>query len=434
MSIPKALPSEQIQKEFERNPLKLLEEMKMEENSIENVEGKNDEPDIIKKPIENPQVNDCINNLNTFKNNLKCKKELINCTPNINIKDNNNFVFNSFNIFFNFTCKQKGNSPENNYINKNVNDSQSEDENECTNAKEIYNNDEGCDSIGTSFSETNNKTVNKFHFNISKLLSNLNTYKGSIYAQSLLECIDKEKELSSFFQIYRIIQPEFLVIATNKWGTHSIQSLMNNIQSSSESYELNLLISKNMYLLFTDNNAYHIMMKMILDFPEEQRYVLNLYLVTNIDKIIVNSNGAFCINKFIINNKNLQLRQLMLENLKTNFKKLMYNKLYCINLLLMIQTFGIQWGSFILMEIQNNFIALLENQVSRVFITKVFEFLKNNYSPLLKELLWTIYRNSFVINYFLSNKGQKKFLKQLIELSDNEQKVYLYILLKRCNW
>ena len=467
MSFPKALPSEQIQKEFERNPLKLLEEMKMEENSIENVEGKNDEPDIIKKPIENPQVNDCINNLNTFKSNLKCKKELINCTPNINIKDNNNIVFNSFNIFFNFTCKQKGNSPENNYINKNVNDSQSEDENECTNAKEIYNNDEGCDSIGTSFSETNNKTVNKFHFNISKLLSNLNTYKGSIYAQSLLECIDKEKELSSFFneiipnicqimcseygnyffqklikklslsqrlQIYRIIQPEFLVIATNKWGTHSIQSLMNNIQSSAESYELNLLISKNMYLLFTDNNAYHIMMKMILDFPEEQRYVLNLYLVTNIDKIIVNSNGAFCINKFIINNKNLQLRQLMLENLKTNFKKLMYNKLYCINLLLMIQTFGIQWGSFILMEIQNNFIALLENQVSRVFITKVFEFLKNNYSPLLKELLWTIYRNSFVINYFLSNKGQKKFLKQLIELSDNEQKVYLYILLKRCNW
>jgi hypothetical protein len=209
---------------------------------------------------------------------------------------------------------------------------------------------------------------------------------------------------------------------------------MNNIQSSAENYELNLLISKNMYLLFTDDNAYHIMMKMILDFPEEQRYVLNLYLVTNIDKIIVNSNGAFCINKFIINNKNLQLRQLMLENLKTNFKKLMYNKLYCINLLLMIQTFGIEWGSFILMEIQNNFIALLENQVSRVFITKVFEFLKNNYSPLLKELLWTIYRNSSVINYFLSNKGQKKFLKQLIELSDNEQKVYLYILLKRCNW
>ena len=69
----------------------------------------------------------------------------------------------------------------------------------------------------------------------------------------------------------------------------------------------------------------------------------------------------------------------MLENLRNNFKKLIYNKLYCINLLLVLQTFGIKWGSFIIMEIQNNFIALVENQTSRVFITKVFEFLKNIY-------------------------------------------------------
>ena len=468
MSIPQVLPSEKIQKEFERNPLKLLEEINIEENSNENFEEKRNEPELINKPIKNPQVNDCINNLNTFKNNLNCKNELVNFKPSITVKDNTNIVLNSFNVFFNFTCKQKGNSPENNYVYKNVNDSQSEDENDYTNAKEMYNKEETYnDNKDNSLSETNNKSVNKFHLNISKLISNLNTYKGSIYAQSLLECIDKEKELSSFFneiipnicqimcseygnyffqklikdlslsqrlQIYRIIQPEFLVIATNKWGTHSIQSLMNNIQSPAESCEFNLLISKNMYLLFTDNNAYHIMMKMILDFPEEQRYALNLYLVTNIDKIIVNSNGAFCVNKFIINNKNIQLRQIMVENLKINFQKLIYNKLYCINLLLMMQTFGVEWGSFILMEIQNNFIALIQNQVSRVFIIKVFEYLKYNYSPLLKELLWTIYKNSCVINYFMSNKGQKKFLKQLIELSDDDQKVYLYILLKKCKW
>ena len=65
-----------------------------------------------------------------------------------------------------------------------------------------------------------------------------------------------------------------------------------------------------MYLLFTDDNAYHIMMKMILDFPEDQRIVLNLYMTTNIDKIITNNNGAFCVNKFITNNKNLKLRKL----------------------------------------------------------------------------------------------------------------------------
>ena len=55
-----------------------------------------------------------------------------------------------------------------------------------------------------------------------------------------------------------------------------------------------------MYFLFTDNNAYHIMMKLILDFPEEKRNLLNLFLIMNIEKIIINCNGAFCVNKFII--------------------------------------------------------------------------------------------------------------------------------------
>ena len=173
MSIPQVLPSEKIQKEFERNPLKLLEEINIEENSNENFEEKRNEPELINKPIKNPQVNDCINNLNTFKNNLNCKNELVNFKPSITVKDNTNIVLNSFNVFFNFTCKQKGNSPENNYVYKNVNDSQSEDENDYTNAKEMYNKEETYnDNKDNSLSETNNKSVNKFHLNISKLISN----------------------------------------------------------------------------------------------------------------------------------------------------------------------------------------------------------------------------------------------------------------------
>ena len=189
-----------------------------------------------------------------------------------------------------------------------------------------------------------------------------------------------------------------------------------------------------MYILFTDDNAYHIIMKMILDFPEDQRLILNLYLVNNIDKIITNNNGAFCVNKFIVNNKNLKLRKLFLENLKNNLTKIIYNKYCCINLLLILQTFGLEWGSFIISEIQNNFQGLMDNPITRLFITKVFEFLKNVNIYFLKDLLWSLYRNTDIINYIVANKNKKKFLNQLIELSDDEQKVYLYILFKKNNW
>ena len=459
----KVLPPETIQKEFERNPLKLLEELRLEENSNQNFEDEKNQPEINREPMINPQENDDINITN-----LNCKNSLINCNPYINSIENNNFFVNNFNIFPNFQGKTESSSNENNFVNINVDNPHCE-KNDIY-IKQNSNFDKQCNhnKIENSIKTNYNKNVNNNKpINISKLLSNLKTYKGSIYAQSLLECIETEQELSSFFndiipnicqimcseygnyffqkllkklslnqrlQIYKIIQPEFLVIATNKWGTHSIQSLMENAQSQVEIYQLNLLMSKNMYLLFTDDNAYHIMMKMILDFPEDQRIVLNLYMATNIDKIITNNNGAFCVNKFITNNKDLKLRKLFLDNLKINLRKLIFNKFCCINLLIILQTFGIEWGSFIVKEIQENFIALLDNSVSRLFVIKVFEYLKSINLYFLKELLWSLYRNKDVINYISANKGKKKLLNQLIELSDDEQKVYLYILLKRSNW
>ena len=453
----KVLPPEKIQKEFERNPLKLLED------SNQNIEDENNKPEINRESMKNPQEND---NINTT--NLNCKNSLINCNPYINSNNNNNFFVNNFNIFLNFEGKIESINNENSFVNKNVDNSPCKENNVYIKENSNFDKPSNYNNIENSIKNKYNKNVNNNKpINISKLLSNLKTCKGSIYAQSLLECIETEQELSSFFndiipnicqimcseygnyffqkllkklslnqrlQIYKIIQPEFLDIATNKWGTHSIQSLMENAQSTVEIYQLNLLISKNMYLLFTDDNAYHIIMKMILDFPEDQRVVLNLYIATNIDKIIINKNGAFCVNKFITNNKNLKLRKLFLDNLKINLRKLIFNKFCCINLLMVLKTFGIEWGSFIIKELQENFIALLDNSVSRLFIIKVLEYLKNINLYFLKELLWPLYRNVDVINYILANKGKKKLLNQLIELSDDEQKVYLYILLKESNW
>ena len=112
---------------------------------------------------------------------------------------------------------------------------------------------------------------------------------GNYFFQKLIKKLNFEQR----FNIYQIIEPEFLVIATNKFGTHSIQSLMDTIQSPLELLALNKLISKNMLLLFIDDNSYHIMMKMISDFPEEKRNLLNIFLMMNIEKIIINVNGAF---------------------------------------------------------------------------------------------------------------------------------------------
>ena len=512
MDFNKNLPSDSLQKEYENNPLKLLEIIrKEEENEISNkgkeeiekdksynensqIEGKNEEisnkeKENIPQTNENPPSSDLnqnqkdgnrkilnkkniISNINTL-NNINCNNNLINYNPNFNFSKSNNIIVNHLNIFLNFNNNNNKNNNiknDDNFVynndNKNCDDNNNINNNFTNNTKFCNNNINICKNDvhqKPNFVEINNLILN----NINKLLNNLKTYKGSIICQAFLDNLEDEKELSLFFQninpiicqimcleygnyffqklikklniqqklsIYQIIEPEFLVIATNKCGTHSIQSLMDLIETQFEYLALNKLISKNMLLLFTDDNAYHIMMKMILDFPEEKRNILNRYLVSNIEKIIINCNGAFCVNKFITNNKNLILRKLLVENLKKNMKKLIFNKFSCINLLLVLRTFGIEWGGFIIKEIEQNFVVMSENPISNVFITKVLEYLSDNNIFVLKLLIWSLYRNIVLMNYLISNKKQKKLLNLIIRYSDNEQKKYLYFLLKQSNW
>ena len=545
MDITKNLPSETLQKEYEDNPLKILESIRYEkENEISQKEMQENEinkskivnnktkdennisPIKDKKKLEKIQndmftsfdinkinkeniedVNrtrsnnqNFINNINNINNsnNINCNNTFINYNTKYNFNKNNNIIVNHLNIFLNFNSDNNKKSKSNILVNKNNNNNDincnnnknnnSNINDNCNNNNNIINeyncinnnNKSFCkDSNDKNEMNNNNQNLNKTNekngddcnnllFNkTNKLLNNLKTYKGSIVSQAYIDTINDVKELSLFFQnilphtcqimcsdygnyffqklikklniqqrlnIYQIIEPEFLVIATNKCGTHSIQSLIDIMESPYEYLALNKLISKNMLLLFTDDNAYHIMMKIILEFPEEKRNIVNVYLIMNIEKIIINCNGAFCVNKFITNNKNLNLRKLLIENLRNNIKKLIFNKFSCINLLLVLQTFGVEWGGFIIKEIEENFVILSENPVSNIFITKVLEYLNNNNILVLKLLIWSLFKNLFLINYLLINKNHKKLLNQIIEYSDNEQKKYLFVLLKQSKW
>ena len=458
--------------------------------------NKHDQKDVNRK--KNIFFANNINNVNT-NNNYNCHNTLVNYNQNINFNKNNNIIVNHLNIFFNFngsninsnTTKNVASNNRNIVLIKNVNktnyynnfcmnNNQNSINSNCKRDTYFCNNNiDDCldekifcnnniidlDQINFDNNDDNNFLLSK---NIEKLLDNLKSYKGSLISQSYIDTIEKENELEIFFKnivphicqimcsdygnyffqklikklnfeqrlnIYKIIESEFLVIATNKCGNHSIQSLMDTIQTPLELLALNKLLSKNMLLLFIDDNAYHIMMKMILDFPEEKRSIVNIYLVMNIEKIIINVNGAFCANKFIIKNNNLNLRKFLVENLKNNIKKLLFNKYSCIILLLVLQTFGLQWGNFIIKEIEQNFVVLSQNPISNIFIIKVLDYLKNSQNfIILKLLIWSLYKNIALMNYLISSENNRKLLNKLIEYSDAEQKQFLIELLKQSIW
>ena len=513
----KCLPSEKIQKEFEDNPLKLLEMIRKEkeEQKTQIEESKNNEnlPKALpkekdfsynieksnSKKIRNgfsktkafdslknekyAQNKLYINNNYKYVNNINkvntnelnnAKKSIVNNKSKKDYDNNSNlsifFTLQNTNNNRNLDYTDKNTTNISQCINNKYNNMCLKNNSEEANSTSSQSNDEdknnkvnnNCNNI---FFENNDSNDSKLLLlsNIDLLLENLKTFKGSIICQGFIENLDNtEKECSILFnnimphlctimcleygnyffqkflkklnlaqklKVYNIIEPNFYNIATNKFGTHSIQSLIDNIQSPYELFALNKLISKNMYFLFVNNNAYHIMMKIILDFPEEQRNVLNLFLVMNVEKIITNCNGAFCINKFITHNKDLNLRALLIKNLQKNIKELIYNKYSCINLLLILETFGIVWGKFILIEIQENFGVLCEHPVSNLFVSKVLLFLNNNHYVELKLIIWSLYKNIVLIKSLISNKNNNNIINQLIDYSDDEQKKYLFLLL-----
>ena len=119
MSKARVLPSESVQKEFEKDPLKILEEIRTDENSDNSIEEEKTEPEIILKPGKNPQsieAVDDINNINSQKNNLTCKNDFMTCDPNIISNDTGNIAVNRFYRFCNFYSKEEGKSDEDNII------------------------------------------------------------------------------------------------------------------------------------------------------------------------------------------------------------------------------------------------------------------------------------------------------------------------------
>ena len=479
-------PSELIQKELVKDPSKLLSKR----NNIKDNPTKDDKNIEQKEAIKDKN---CVSNilLNGKDNMNTCKKEDLNSIEKnkndininlnfFNIKDietninnveylnniNHNFFVNSNYIFKNGNKTSINNfkdiSNNNNLLNRVSNSEVNHYDKIYVNKNILLNKEKMIDYFFLQNDNINRKKIELLN-NISIILMNLKSYKGSIYVQELLQTIN-EQELNLlfhnlipnisfimcleygnyFFQklvkklnlkqrlsIYEIIEPNFIEIATNKSGTHSIQSLIECISTPIELMFLDKLLNKNRLILFLNENSYHIIMKIILEIDEDKRNNLNLFLVSNVEKIITNCNGAFCVNKFIHKNRNLQIRYILVQNLKNNIQKLIGNKNCCSIFLLILQQFGTNCGLFIIKYIQNNLSILSLNQITVIFIIKTLNYLYKYNNFELGILIWFVYKNDKLVNYLLSHENGIYLLKQMIDLSDEEQKKYIYFKLSK---
>ena len=166
-------------------------------------------------------------------------------------------------------------------------------------------------------------------------------------------------------------------------------------------------------------------MKIIMEKPENQRNNIHYFFVNNIEKIIINPYGAYCGNKFVLNNTDLNLRLILIKSIQKHIKSLMFTKTICSFLLLSINRCNINNFEFIIEEIQNNLSFLSLNSVSNSFIIKVLTHLKNYDNNRISSIIWNIYKNDNLINQLCSHKNGIKLIKKLMEYNHYKQKNYI---------
>jgi hypothetical protein len=239
--------------------------------------------------------------------------------------------------------------------------------------------------------------------------------------QELIKKLNAHQRLG----IYQAIDTNFLNIANNKNGTHVIQVLIDENETPLEDIYLNNLLNKNMINLINNEYGYHIIMKIIIEKPENQRNNINIFLVANVEKIIINSYGAYCLIKFIANNSDLNLRLLLIKNIKNNFAYIIVNKTSCSVLMTAIKYFGMNDFQFIVQEIRYNLPFFYLDSISASFIGKVLSFMKRTENYKLTYIIWEIYKDDNQLNAICSSTYASKILKKLKEFSSFTQKKYL---------
>ena len=403
-------------------------------NSINNSINNNNKNEINNYLYNNGEL---ITNNNAYSITQKNPIKIININPIFNIYSENN-QSNKINVGTNSNNKFDEKMGMNEIINKNA-----------------FNIDNFND--GNIPKKLNKNQIQLIIHNIDIILSFLTNFKGSIFLQNFLLMIDKvdiailintifphiskimclnygnyffqklikKLDVQQKLMIYQIIENNFLEIATDKSGTHSIQSLIEAIETPLENLYLQKLLNQNMLLLINNENGYHIIMKLLLEIPENQRNNLNLFLLTNLDKIITCRYGAYCTSKFIINNSNMNLRFLLINNIKNNLKLFIINKYSCEVIILAIKKFGINNFEFIIQEIENNLPFLSLHPISYSFVIKLLTYLKMNEYYKFSNFIWNVYRNDNIIKTLCFYQNGNKLLKKIIEYSNNTQKNYI---------
>lgn len=125
---------------------------------------------------------------------------------------------------------------------------------------------------------------------------------GNYFIQKLTQCCSSHQRVVILMNVRIInniqVSEEFLEIAVNTAGTHSLQSLIEIVNLEEEEVIIRKAVEPNILKLSYNSNGTHIIQKIITCFDERSRMFLNDYIIENLCKVCMNANGICVVKLF----------------------------------------------------------------------------------------------------------------------------------------
>ena len=326
----------------------------------------------------NNMLNNNINNINFYKNNIIEKNNLnnkifSNNNNNINYNYNINHTKNKNNIILNINNK--------NFFNV-IHQPSFIEFSQYINSLPIPLIDYLCTSKGIlEIQKKLLKLNNDYKLYIIICLSKeglpkimKNTY-GNYFFQQLIK--DSEKDLISLIISY--ISDTFVNISKDYSGTFSLQALLDEVSSlEDESKILNYIKNHELEMAY-DKNATHVLQKLILLFPDIHRVELNKIILDNIKELCIDSNGICLVKNFIRSNTLINDKKRINQELVKNLVSLAVNPFGNYGIQFLIEN----WDKVSLIDIKNkvleNVFKLSLEQFSSNVVEKSIELFDEEY-------------------------------------------------------
>ena len=240
-------------------------------------------------------------------------------------------------------------------------------------------------------------------------------YYGNYFLQKFFHFCSLEQRLL----IYKNIKSNFLQISNDICGNHSLQCLIQLLNSKEEEELIKECISNNLYNLSLGSNSSHVIQKIISVIKENNREYINNFMISNLMDLCLNSNGICVVKEFINKTKNPFYILSIVSVFEIDINKLTYNQFGNFGIQEAIKMFGENYCGKIINKLIEYIIAFSISKFSSNVVDFLIDYLSKNNFIKFCEILTKMFLNDENLDILLKNKFANYVLENSLIIVNN---------------